>query len=492
MYDRGSKSKTYTSPDGASFQEMGQQTGEEVAKQGPEVWQLVRQTLRAQMDAGEYDKWIKGLRFIADYNGSAVIVARTQFMFDRVHTDYKRYLQKIWKRFDPLERAIRLECWESAPAEITDFFDYPWPCDTSLAPASEDEAAAKTSLNPALQMRFETLVTGPSNAVAYKVARSIVTDAEAVPASVIVINGTQGVGKTHLLKSIEASLEARTKIKLAYISAEEFLVAYVEGAQNGDTRALKARVRNADIVLFDDLQNIAGKKGTNAELTGTIRTVSEGGGLVVLTADRAPSQMQGLSSGLMTVMKGAACIQIDLPDDEMRYQIVAERARALTEVSPRFVLDTMMCREIVQRVQGPGRDLCGAVLSLYTETGLGETTPDMETLDRVLSRQYKPVPITADMIKRAICQVFDMTRSDLEGARKFERFVHARQMGMYLLRELTGKSFPQIGQYFGKRHHTTALYAWRKIHKALPQNARLAAEITHVRQILRQFQAGSA
>jgi chromosomal replication initiator protein len=110
-------------------------------------------------------------------------------------------------------------------------------------------------------------------------------------------------------------------------------------------------------------------------------------------------------------------------------------------------------------------------------------------LNRVLSRQQKPKQVTMDMIKRAVCKAFDMTRADLIGARKFQRFVRARQVGMYLARELTDKSFPQVGIAFGNRHHTTALYAWRKLAKTLPDRPELASEIERVKQVIGHLQS---
>lgn len=459
---------------------------------GPEVWKRVCARLSIDLTQAEYDKWISSLRFISEVDGSVLIAARTRFAFDRVNTQYKRAIERAWISLDPKSRSIRLECWTAISKDIRALVDDPWADNVELvADASSETVETDPShiiMGPG-SMRFDTLVTGSSNNVAATVARSIAQRREQVPASIVVINGLQGVGKTHLLKAVEASLEVKEDQRVAYISAEEFLVSYVDGAKSGDTRALKARVRGADIVLFDDLQTIAGKKGTNDELTATLRTVTNHGGIVVLTSDRAPADLQGLSTGVMTVLKGAACIEIAAPDAEMRLEIVRQRVKMLSQSAPNFQIDDNMCREIVARVQGPGRDLCGAVISLYTETGLGSVAPTLDMLERVLSRQQKPKQVTLDMIKRAICKLFDMTRADLIGARKFQRFVHARQVGMYLARELTDKSFPQIGIAFGNRHHTTALYAWRKLAKNLADNPELTSEIARVKQVISHLQS---
>lgn len=459
---------------------------------GPEVWGRVCASLAKNLDRSEYEKWIAGLRLISEVDGHVLIAANTRFAFDRVNTQYKRAIEQAWHALDPKRRAIRLECWPNVSSDIRELVSDPWAepmARRDIAPASfellDDPVAKPTGLDV---MCFETLVVGASNHVATTVARSIARQRGQVPASVIIINGMQGVGKTHLMKALENTLLADASQDVAYISAEEFLVAYVDGAKNGDTRALKARVREADVVLFDDLQTIAGKRGTNDELSATLRTVTSRGGIVVLTADRAPVDMEGLSTGVMTVLKGAACIEISMPDDEMRLEIVRQRAQLLSQGSPNFIVDDAMCRELVARVHGPGRDLCGTVISLYTETGLGAVAPTMEMLNCVLSRQQKPKPVSMNIIKQAVCRTFEMNRSDLEGARKFQRFVRARQVGMYLARELTEKSFPQIGISFGKRHHTTALYAWRKIADNIQKKPDLMADITRAKQAIAHLQ----
>ena len=457
---------------------------------GPEVWKRVCARLAIDLSQAEYEQWISSLRFISEVDGSVLIAARTKFAFDRVSTQYKRAIERAWLSLDPKSRSVRLECWTTISKDIKALVDDPWaePIKIIMPDVSDSGDPSKTIMGPGI-MRFDTLVTGSSNNVAATVARSIAQQREQVPASIIVINGLQGVGKTHLLKAVESALEVKEDQRVAYISAEEFLVSYVDGAKSGDTSALKARVREADIVLFDDLQTIAGKKGTNDELTGTLRTVTNRGGIVVLTSDRAPADLQGLSTGVMTVLKGAACIEIAAPDAAMRLEIVRQRVDMLSKSAPNFLIDDEMCQEIVARVQGPGRDRCGAVISLYTETGLGAVAPTVEMLNRVLSRQQKPKQVTMDMIKRAVCKAFDMTRADLIGARKFQRFVRARQVGMYLARELTDKSFPQVGIAFGNRHHTTALYAWRKLAKTLPDRPELASEIERVKQVIGHLQS---
>ena len=462
---------------------------------GPEVWSMVLGVIRERTSKAEFDKWIAPLKFVAEVNGSVLILARTKFDLDRVDAEYRRDIMSVWKHIDAQDRSVKLQCWENAPSDVRSLIDYPWADKIVESRLADAEAiAAKgpqevSPLGPAV-MRFDTLVTGESNSVAAQLARDVAKGGR-LPVSVVVINGRQGVGKTHIMKALEAELEGVGGRSVAYISAEEFYVAYVEGVMNGDTRALKARVRKADIVLFDDLQIIAGKKGANTELAGTIRTVSERGGIVVVTADAPPSELQGLSAPVMTVLKGAACVEVSMPDDGMRREIVLQRIGLLSASAPRFSISDDLVDYIVSRVRGPGRDLCGIVLSVFAETRFGVITPTLELVDRVISRQQgKARTVTLDAIKRAACSVFDVTKSDLESKRKFQKLVRARQIGMYLAREMTSKSFPQIGIAFGGRHHTTVLYARRKMVDDLREEPELVADVERVTKEINNIMHG--
>ena len=462
---------------------------------GPEVWSMVRNVIKARTNKAEYDKWIAPLRFVAEVDGRVLIVARTKFDLDRVDAEYRRTIMSTWKRIDAQGRSVKLQCWETAPEDVRNLVEYPWKEDVRGVVAAEPVVADGALVDEGADfgpsvMRFDTLVTGASNHVAAQIAQDIAKGAR-VPASVIFINGKQGVGKTHIMKALEAELELIRGRSVAYISAEEFYVAYVEGVMNGDTRELKRRVRKADIVLFDDLQIIAGKKGANSELAGTMRTVSERGGLVVVTADAAPGELRGLSAPVMTLLKGAACIEVAMPDDEMRSEIVRQRVGLLGGDGAQFRLGEDLIEHIVRRVRGPGRDLCGIVLSIYAETLFGKIVPTQEIVDRVISRQRgQEKAVTLGAIKQAVCTVFGVTKTDLEGKRKYQKLVRARQVGMYLAREMTDKSFPQIGISFGKRHHTTVIYAQRKVDEALPADVEVAQKIAQVRRELSNVMHG--
>ncbi len=461
--------------------------------EGRDIWAKACAALALDIPAEDHERWIAPLRFVIDNDGTALIGARTRFSHSRISKPHRELLKRAWLAADPQGRQAELACWETLPEDIRSLVADPWDAalETTAAAAGEPAREDVNVMSPAI-MRFDTLVVGPSNATAYATAERI-AGSGSLAGSLFMISGPQGVGKTHLMKSIEGALTAGGRRSVAYISAEEFYVSYVDGARNRDTRALKARVRGAEVVLFDDLQIIAGMKETNKELAGTLRTVSERGGVVVLTSSTPLAELTGLSEAVRTVLKGATCIAIDYPDDDMRRAIVRRRADMLQRQSPAFVLSDELCEEMVERVDGPGRDLCGTLLSLHAETTFGEVAPTRQMLDTVICRkQGQQKPVTLDAIKRAVCKVMGVTRADIEGARRYKRIAQARKTGMFLSRTMTGKSYPQIAAAYGGKHHTTVISAYDSVASLLPDDPAWQDEIEQIKRAAIRLSSGRA
>jgi chromosomal replication initiator protein len=341
-------------------------------------------------------------------------------------------------------------------------------------------------------MTFSTLVTGPSNARAVGLGKRVAKGAP-IPAGVIVIYGEPGTGKTHILKAVEAET-ARTKDsrRLAYISAEEFMTRFVTDARAGDTSALQAYVKQNDLLMIDDLHWIAGKAKTDKAFFGALRAVTSMGGHVIITADAAPGDMVGLSKELAGEIKGAASVEVGMPDDEMRKAIVRRHVDLIAKDTPNFILTDAMVDRIVATVRGAGRELCGVLWSLQLETGYGELAPTPEMLETVIRRiAGEPRTPTLDEIKRTCMDVYRISKADIESASKVRTICHPRQVAMYLSRVMTDKSFPQIATAYKKKDHTTVLHAYRKIKGALDKGDRdMSDEIERVKNAVFDRLAG--
>jgi len=460
---------------------------------GLKIWQQVLDALTERTGEAEFDRWIADLRLVADHHGEMIIAARDLLAFDRISSQHLRTIEKLWAARDPQARPLKLICWRNAPADLRDLVDDPW--QTSAASVQDIiEAQPATSSGAGPVMTFDTLVIGPSNEIAVALARRIALGLPAGTATTL-IYGPPGTGKTHLMHALRIEAAKRNPgRKVVYLTAEEFMSAYLDGVKARDTSELKKRLRAASLLLIDDLHRIAGKPGTEAELYQNIREVAANGGQVVLVGDSAPGEAAGFGQRMRNEIKGATAVEVALPDAAMRRDILTRLADHIAESHPAFILTEEMIQRLNAGIRGPGRELTGAVWSLYTEAGFGERAPTLEMLDRVIRRhageQKEP---SIEVIKRATLKAFPIAKSDLEGPSKMRGFVYPRQIAMYLCRTMTQKSFPQIGRAFGKRDHTTVLYAFRRIEAIVGTDTELASDIARVQSaVLELMESGQS
>lgn len=467
---------------------------------GQAIWQAAREHLKEVLTTADFDRWIADLKLIAEVDGKIVIAARDRLSYDRVSADHRHILQRLWKEHDDARRDIRLVCWKEAGADLRSIVEDPWA-------EAEPEAAAGGAGNGsggndggatgtprpssgAPEMTFGTLVAGKSNAIAVELAKRV-ADGQPVGTQVHLISGPQGTGKTHTLLALRTrALETNPEATVVYLTAEEFLSAYTDGVKAKDTSALKKRLRAASILLIDDLHRISGKPGTETELFQNIREVTGQGGNVVLAGDKTPGELAGFSPRMMSELKGATVVEVELPDEDMRREIIRRLASHIADAHPEFLLDEALIERIHTGIRGPGRELTGAVWNLFTEAGFGTMAPSSDMLERVIRRMEGEVRApTIELVKKAAMKVFNVSKADLESPSKARTVVYPRQVAMYLCREQTHKSFPQIGRAFGRRDHTTVLYAHRKLTKALPKDPELTADIARVAAAILELQA---
>lgn len=479
---------------GVDGQKAAPETVQAVAHQGAKaIWSKSLDAIEADTKPGNAQQWLTAIRFVAEVNNSIVIAAPDQLTLDRVTSDFARPLQQAWLKLDPKNRRLKFELWGRVPEDVREVVGDPWLNEDDLANVEADDVQAEyEALDIDHAMTFATLVSGPSNARAVGLGKRLAKGAP-IPAGVIVIYGQPGTGKTHILKAIEADAQVRgDKRRLAYISAEEFMTRFVNDSRSGDTSALQAYVKQNDLLLIDDLHWIAGKAKTDKAFFGALRAVTSMGGHVIITADAAPGDMVGLSKELAGEIKGAASVEVAMPDNEMRKAIVRRHVDLIAKDTPNFALTDAMVERIIATVRGAGRELCGVLWSLQLETGYGELAPTPEMLETVIRRiAGEPRTPTLDDIKRTCMDLYRISKTDIESASKVRTICHPRQVAMYLSRVMTDKSFPQIATAYKKKDHTTVLHAYRKIKKALDKGDRdMSEEIERVKNAVFDRLAG--
>lgn len=455
------------------------------------IWQSVIEVLKNEVSAASFGKWLKDLEFVADMEGVIQLAAPTGIQSDRVNNDFIHKINMLWAERDTSGRRVAVCSWADLPSDVR-----------ALAEEARAERAARKTEEPVVQsgvraparhFTFDNLVVAESNRLAATVCTKIAGN-QATPSQIVYLYGHHGVGKTHLLKAIESQIEVSDDERsVVYMSAEEFMVAFVEGVKRRDTSDLKSRLRGADVLLIDDLQAIAGMGGTQKEFFGNIRAVVGRGGQVVIAADESPSQLGALNSRVRDEFQGGVLIQVDEPDEEMRRAIVRMKAQTIAAENPGFELCDDAVNLIVSRVKGPGRQLYGAVCNVFTATTFIGQPVTLDDVSAAVRRQIGEMrPPTIDQVKRATMTAFDITKTDIESARRSRSIAYPRQIAMYLCRKLTTRSLPQIGKFFGNRDHTTVLYAVRKLEEAVASDETLRRDIEKVERALEDIQANAA
>ncbi|MBB36639.1 MAG: chromosomal replication initiator protein DnaA [Hirschia sp.] len=464
---------------------------------GPALWLQVRTIVRQQIGAESFEKWIASIVFVAEVDGEILLAAGSSVECDRVNRDYKRVIEAVWRRLDPRKRYIRVVAindLDSSMRELANASVAALHRATSqiklVADATEVEVEDSSDSeeldgDDGYAQSFETLVVGDSNRLAVGVAKKLANDL-AGPVSVILFYGDHGVGKTHVMRAIQQEKSRRTgKASVVYMSAEEFMLTFMEGVKNRDTSDQRKRIRKASVVLLDDLQLILSRKGTLNEFFSHLRFVTDHGGKVVLSADAAPTRLQCLDSRMSDEIKGGVVVEIERPNLEERAAIVRSKVEIIAREFPEFHLTEEWVDMIADRLPASGRALYGAVRNVFAGTALIDepvTEAAVETAIRLQVGERRAPKL--ETVKDVVAKHYGLTKADLESPTRRQTLVRPRQIAMYLCRTLTTCSFPQIGWAFGKRDHTTVMYGYRKVKKLIAKDRVYAEEVAMVERLI--------
>jgi chromosomal replication initiator protein len=462
--------------------------GAEASVEIPAIWQSARETLRRRLGDARFDTWISRLELIAEVNGEILVTAPGELEYDRVNREFIRDIQHAWGQADSRGRKVRLDVRGRVEPEVLALAQAA-PAQ-ALRPAADPEIVAP-GLDPSHegagdeQQTLENFLVGESNRIAFGLARRLAMGAS-VAANVVTIIGPHGVGKTHLLRGIEAALKtARGDGSVLYMSSEDFTVAFVEGVKRKDTSDLRAMVRRAKVVLLDDFQFICSKPGTLVEFFSHLRAIVAAGGVVVLACDQTPAVLDQLDDRMRDEIQGGVTVHMDLPERSLRREIVRTKADAVSAADKEFALTEEWIDLLADRLPASGRALYGAVRNVYVGTILTGQPLGKAAVEKAIQLQLGGSPVRApkiDTIKDVTAKAYGVSKQDLESSCRKRQFAQPRQYAMYLSRQLTKCSYPQIGRMFGDRDHTTVLFAYRKISSMVAKNEGMAEELRQLEQ----------
>ncbi len=344
------------------------------------------------------------------------------------------------------------------------------------------EDLGATRLNP--KYLFETFVRGQSNSFAHAAAYAV-AEAPAKAYNPLFIYGDSGLGKTHLLHAIghyARSLFAHVKVR--YVNSEEFTNDFINAIRDGKAAEFQSRYRAVDILLIDDIQFLANKEQTQEEFFHTFNTLHNANKQVVITSDLPPKKLSGFEQRLSSRFEWGLITDVQPPDLETRIAIL--RKKALVE---RLSVPDDVLEFIASRISTNIRELEGALIRVTAFANLNRQVVDMalaEIVLRDLIPEEGAQEITMATIMAQTATYFGLTLDDLRGQSRSRVLVNARQIAMYLCRELTAESLPKIGREFGGRDHTTVMHADKKIRQLMAERRTIYNQVTELTNRIKQ------
>ena len=351
----------------------------------------------------------------------------------------------------------------------------------STSPAASEPTVQKSDTNTR-RYTFETFVIGPSNRFAHAAALSV-AETPARSYNPLFVYGGAGLGKTHLLQSIANYVtENYPGYRVRYISTETLLNEFVDAIRKNSQPEFKRRYREIDVLLVDDIQFMEGKEQLQEEFFHTFNTLYENQSQIVLSSDRPPDAIATLEDRLRSRFKMGLITDIQPPDFETRLAILRKKGEQAGSKVPDDVLDF-----IANNVTYNIRELEGALIRVGAYATLNNTDVTVEMASEILTDTIgsnKPRQITPDLILEETAKMFGLDVAQLTSKSRTRDLVHARQIGMYVCRELTELSYPQIGKEFGGRDHTTVIHAYEKVSTLMKERRQTYEDVTALIQTI--------
>ncbi|HEX4979846.1 MAG TPA: chromosomal replication initiator protein DnaA [Acidimicrobiales bacterium] len=351
----------------------------------------------------------------------------------------------------------------------------PVPALTTILPLRDSGGG---SLPISTKYTFDTFVIGASNRFAHAAALSV-AETPAKSYNPLFIHGEAGLGKTHLLQAIGHYVREHYSDKtVRYVSTETFMNEFIDAIRTNTTPAFKRRYRECDVLLVDDIQFLENKEGTQEEFFHTFNTIYGAGGQIVITSDRHAKSLITLEDRLRSRFLSGLITDVQPPDLETRLAILRKKADIESVILPDDVLDF-----IAVNIKNNIRELEGALVRLSAFASLNDEPATRALAERVLADSVtsdEPRPITPQLILEATAETFGFTVEELCGTSRRRPLVTARQIGMYVFRELTDFSYPAIARQFGGRDHTTVIHAVEKISSQMKERRTIFNQVTEL------------
>ncbi len=443
------------------------------------VWQQAQNYLKAKLGETIFATWILPLKPRPKDGHTVALEAPDIFFRDWVEKHYKHLIEEAVRQAHPDPKiTVCLEPPGASKGDV-EIRHTPQP---QGALVKTQELKNIPNLNP--RYTFENFVVGSSNrhAHAYSLA---VAGSPAKTYNPLFIYGGVGLGKTHLIQAICHQIKNKTSgnLKISYLTSERFTNELIDAIQHHSTSAFRQRYRGVDVLAIDDIHFIAGKESTQEEFFHTFNTLYDAHKQIIFSSDRPPKEISNLQERLVSRFSWGLTTDIQPPDLETRVAILKKKIERESVSVPDEVIFF-----IAQLIKTNIRELEGALIRTIAYSLLEEKPITLELVKEVLKDLLKEPKklITVDFIQRCVAEEFGISLPDLKTKRRNKTIVLPRQVAMYLSRELTDLSLPEIGGFFGGKDHTTVLHSYNKIKEGLNKDGVFKNRVERVIQVIKQ------
>ncbi|WP_093968469.1 chromosomal replication initiator protein DnaA [Actibacterium lipolyticum] len=447
-------------------------------------WGSVCRDIQNSIGENNFVTWIKPMTYNGLREGVAHISAPTSFVADWVSRNFgDEILHQLARSGADVDR-LEFSIDATAPA--------PQPVEKKTsAPAAKKPAAparAGEGLGAPIDNRFtfDSFVVGKPNELAHAAARRV-AEGGPVTFNPLFLYGGVGLGKTHLMHAIASELRARSPEKrVVYLSAEQFMYRFVQALRERDTMGFKELFRSVDVLMVDDVQFIAGKDSTQEEFFHTFNALVDQNKQIIISADRAPGEIKDLEDRIKSRLQCGLVVDLHPTDYELRLGVLQQKVEQYRKQYPELVICSGVLEFLAHRISTNVRVLEGALTRLFAFASLVGKEINLDLAQDCLADILRASDrkVTVEEIQRRVGEHFNVRLSDLIGPKRTRTIARPRQIAMYLAKQMTSRSLPEIGRRFGGRDHTTVMHAVKRIDELRGLDNQIAEDLELLRRML--------
>lgn len=450
-----------------------------------DTWGEIREQLEKHLGKNNYTTWIEPLRFSDLKNGVARFEVPTSFFGDWVNRNFSDHIRSHLNA-----HGAQVERVEFSVVQARSRGDKPAakPAIEAKPRAAMRRVADEDLPGAPLDARFtfDSFVVGKPNELAHAAARRV-AEGGPVTFNPLFLYGGVGLGKTHLMHAIAHELQTRQPhLRVLYLSAEQFMYRFVQALRDRSVMDFKEMFRTVDVLMVDDVQFIAGKDSTQEEFFHTFNALVDQNKQIVISADRAPGEIKDLEERIKSRLQCGLVVDLHPTDYELRLGILQQKAEHYATQYRGLVIAPGVLEFLAHRITTNVRVLEGALTRLFAFASLvgREITLDLtqDCLADILRASDRKV--TIEEIQRKVAEHYNIRLSDMIGPKRLRTIARPRQIAMYLSKQLTPRSLPEIGRRFGGRDHTTIMHGVRKIEELMASDSQMADDLQLLKRLL--------